>query len=102
MAEQNIKKAKEYATSDEVMKEYVDDSNDIITDNGFGESYDHEWALKDQGRREGKAEGIVEGKAEGQKEAKRKIAQAMLKDNIDINTISKYAGLNEETIKNLE
>ena len=47
---------------------------------------------------EGKALGI----AEGIKQNKFEIAKNMLKENIDINTISKVTGLTIDDIKNIE
>lgn len=113
LAEQNISKAKEYAMSDEVMKDYLDESNDIITDNGFGESYDHEWALKDQGRREGieegikrgiekgKKDGIKEGIERGKKEGVIQVALSMKNAFVDIETISRCIELSMEEISKL-
>ena len=47
-------------------------------------------------------EGIEEGKIEGLKEGKIEIAKNMLKDNVDINIISKYSGLSIDEIKDLK
>jgi len=49
-------------------------------------------------RRIGKEEGREEGLKEGLKEGKIEIAKNMLKDNVDINVISKYSGLSVEEI----
>ena len=49
---------------------------------------------KKEGKAEGKAEGIMENKIE--------ITKNLLKENIDIETISKATGLTEEEIKNLK
>jgi len=57
-------------------------------------------------RRIGKEEGLKEGKEEGLKEGEKnksiEIAKNMLKDNVDINVISKYSGLSIYEIKNLK
>ena len=76
------------------MKDYVDESIEVSIDCNFGESYDKEWALKDEGWRDGK----LEGKRENQIE----IAKIMLKDNVGMETISKYTGLSIEEINKLE
>ena len=57
---------------------------------------------KEEGLKEGKKEGIEEGREEGLKEGEKKgkieMAKNMLKDNVDINIISKYSGLSIEEI----
>ena len=53
------------------------------------------------GRKEGRDEGIKVGREEGEKNKSIEIARNMLKDNVDINIISKYSGLSIEEIKNL-
>ena len=57
-------------------------------------------------KKEGKALGIEEGKAEGKtegiKESTTIIAKNLLKENIDIETISKVTGLTEEDIQRLQ
>ena len=52
-------------------------------------------------KKEGKAIGIEEGKAEGIKESTTLIAKNLLKENIDVETISKATGLTKEDIQNL-
>ena len=49
-----------------------------------------------------RAENIEKGKEEGLKEGKIEIAKNMLKDNVDINVISKYSGLSIEEIELLK
>ncbi len=80
------------------MEEYLNESEKVITDINFGESYDKELALKDLGRQEGEEIGILRGKEEKQLE----IAKNMLKENIDISVISRVAGLDIETIQKLK
>ena len=79
------------------MEEYLNESEKVITDVNFGESYDKELALKDLGRQEGEEIGILRGKEEKQLE----IAKNMLKENIDISVISRVTGLDIETIQKL-
>ena len=52
---------------------------------------------KNEGKDEGKQAGINEGK----QNEKIEIAKKMLNDNLDINLISKYSGLDIEEINNL-
>ena len=79
------------------MEEYLNESEKVITDINFGESYDKELALKELGRQEGEEIGILRGKEEKQLE----IAKNMLKENIDISVISRVTGLDIETIQKL-
>ena len=83
---------------EKVMNEYLKEAEEVSFEDGFGEAYDKEWALKD----EGKTEGRIEGRIEGKREEKIEIAKNMLKDNVDINLIKKYTNLTEEEITELE
>src|SRR6202042_2752229 len=64
---------------------------------------------KEKGKKEGRDEGIeigeargeARGRAEGREEEKLKIAQEMLKNNIDINLISQITNLTLDQIKEL-
>ena len=79
---------------EEVMQAYIKEAETVSFEGNFGEAYDKEWALKDEGKREG----IELGK----KTEKQEIAKNMLKDNVDINTIKKYTNLTEEELTALE
>ena len=72
------------------MKAYIKEAETVSFEGNFGEAYDKEWALKDEGKREG-----IEL-------SKKEIAKNMLKDNVDINTIKKYTNLTEEELTALE
>lgn len=72
------------------MNEYLKEAEEVSFEDWFGEAYDKEWALKD------------EGKTEGKREEKIKIAKNMLNDNVDINLIKKYTNLTEEEITALK
>ena len=109
-----------------IMDEYVKEAEEVSFEGGVGEAYDKEWALRDQGYRDGlsqgkvegfsqgKAEGFSQGKVEGREEGRAEgkteginernleIAKNMLKDNIPIESISKYTGLSIDEIKNLK
>ena len=71
---------------EKVMNEYLKEAEAVSFEDGFGEAYDKEWALKDEGKREEKIE----------------IAKNMLNDNVDINLIKKYTNLTEEEITALK
>ena len=83
---------------EEVMQAYIKEAETVSFEGNFGEAYDKEWALKDEGKREG----IELGKKEGIELSKKEIAKNMLKDNVDINTIKKYTNLTEEELTALE
>ena len=76
------------------MKDYVDESIEVSIDCNFGESYDKEWALKDEGWRD--------GKLEGEKNKQIEIAKTMLKEKIEIEMISKCVGLSIDEIEELQ
>ena len=90
---------------EELMEEYVKEAEEVSFEGGVGESYDKEWALKDQAYRDGKDEGRKEGKKEGLEEGSTtkaiEIAKSMLEKNMDIDLISELTGLNINEIKAL-
>ena len=98
---------------DTLMDEYVKEAEEVSFEGGVGEAYDKEWALRDQGYRDGLSQGKIEGRAQGLSQGlsqgisqginKRniEIARNMLKDNLAIDVISKYTGLSIEEIKSL-
>ncbi len=49
----------------------------------------------------GRESGLSDGREIGLEEEKKKIAKSMLKDNIDIEIISKYTDLTEKEIEEL-
>ena len=105
-----------------IMDEYVKEAEEVSFEGGVGEAYDKEWALRDQGyrdglsqgkadgfsqgkaegREEGKAEGKAEGISEGKNERNIEIARNMLKDNISVESISKYTDLSINEINSLK
>ena len=109
-----------------IMDEYVKEAEEVSFEGGVGEAYDKEWALRDQGYRdglsqgkaEGKAEGFSQGKVEGKAEgisegisqgisqgkieSKKEIAKNLLKNKIDISIIASSTGLTEEEINSLK
>ena len=71
---------------EKVMNEYLKEAEEVSFEDWFGEAYDKEWALKDEGKREEKIE----------------IVKNMLKENFEISMISKITNLTEEEITALE
>ena len=55
----------------------------------------------DEGIKQGLKQGEIKGLKQGLKQGKEEMARNMLKDNVDINTISKYSGLTIKEIKSL-
>ena len=99
MVESSIEKATKIAKGFDLMEEYLNESEKVITDINFGESYDKELALKDLGRQEGEEIGILRGKEEKQLE----IAKNLLSlGTVSIEDISKTTGLDIDTLKNLK
>ncbi len=79
---------------DIVMREYVDEAKTVSIEGGVGESYDKEWALKDQGYREGMSEGMSTKSLE--------IAKKLLEKNIDISIIVDSTGLSADEVNSLK
>ena len=75
---------------EEAMQAYIKEAETVSFEGNFGEAYDKEWALKDEGKREG----IELGKKE--------IAKNMLKKNIDKSLILELTNLTEEELTALE
>ena len=105
MAEQSIEKARELGGDDEFMNEYINESIDVSRFAHLGEAYDKEWALKDEAFRDGVNEGInkgiSKGTSQGIEQNKMDIAKKMLKENTDINFISRITDLSIEQIEKL-
>ena len=80
------------------MEEYVKEAEKVSFEGGVGESYDKEWALKDQAYRDGKDEGREEGSTTKAIE----IAKSMLEDNISVEQISKYTNLSIDEVNSLK
>ena len=75
------------------MKDYIDDAKVASRDEDLLESYDKEWALKDQALRDGFAEGMEKKEKE--------IVITMHNDKVDIKTIAKYTKLSEPEINKI-
>ena len=85
-----------------IMDEYVKEAEEVSFEGGVGEAYDKEWALRDQGYRDGLLQGKAEGISEGKNERNIEIAKNMLNEGIDINIIIKCTGLTNEDINALK
>ena len=72
-----------------IMDEYVKEAEEVSFEGGVGEAYDKEWALRDQGYRDGIKERNIE------------IAKNLLKNKINISIIASSTGLTEEEINSL-
>ena len=85
-----------------IMDEYVKEAEEVSFEGGVGEAYDKEWALRDQGYRDGLSQGKAEGFSQGKIENKKEIAKNLLKNKVDISIIASSTGLTEEEINSLK
>ena len=85
-----------------IMDEYVKEAEEVSFEGGVGEAYDKEWALRDQGYRDGLSQGKEEGISQGKIESKKEIAKNLLKNRVDISIIASSTGLTEEEINSLK
>ena len=85
-----------------IMDEYVKEAEEVSFEGGVGEAYDKEWALRDQGYRDGLSQGKAEGISEGKSERNIEIAKNLLKNKVDISIIASSTGLSEEEINSLK
>ena len=103
---EDIAKSMKFGGDIKVMKEYVNEAEKISNDEEIKEVYDREKEYKIAGHEEGLEQGIALGREEGlslgHTEEKYVIAKNMLKDNIDIETISKYTNLTPDEISSLK
>lgn len=60
------------------------------------------YIARETGLAEGRAKGRSEGRAEGQKLELKRIVLEMLKNNLDMESITKYTGLTKEQVKNMK
>ena len=108
LVEMDIEKLKSLG-GEELMEEYVKEAEEVSFEGGVGESYDKEWALKDQAYRDGEEAGEKKGKEEGRKEGLEEgsttkaieIARNLLKNKIDISIIAQSTGLSIDEINSL-
>lgn len=98
LIEQNLEDSKELGKGAHIMEEYIQEAIEVGEDFSFGESYDKEWAMREQEHRDGFEEGIQQGIQQKQVE----IVKNMLKKNLPIDTIMEITGLSEEEIRTYE
>lgn len=84
LVEPNIERLTQIG-DEEIMNEYINEAEKVSFEENIGESYDLEWALKDEGKNERNIE----------------IARNMFNLNIDIELISKSIGLSIEELQKL-
>ena len=107
-----IVELRENFKGDEDYMSGIDKVEDLISDPNFAGAYDVEERRQeeledfyDTGYRKGKEAGIAHGMEVGMevatKKSKVEIAKSMLKDNVEIETISKYTGLSIKEIEKL-
>lgn len=106
LVEENLKELEKFKEEDIVMDEYIKEAEDVSFESNIGESYDKEWALKDQALRdgylEGKEQGIEEGIEEGKKENQKEIVLKLLHRKMNINEISDIVGLSIDELKKIQ
>ena len=81
------------------MIEYVNEAGEVTMGTNFGEAYDKEWALLDQGRRDGLEEGLEKGLEKGREEGEKNIIINMYKSELSKEEISKMTGIEIEKIE---
>ena len=101
LVEQNIEDAVKLGKGDPLMEEYIKESIETSYEEDLREAYDKEWAIKDQGIREGKEIGKEIGRKEGIIAEKKQIVKNMLKKNFDMETIIEITGLSEQEIQDI-
>ena len=97
----NVEDSLKMVEGEPIMKEYVEEAVEASEDDELLESYDKEWAMKDLGKREGLELGRSEGIELGRTSATNKIAKAMIKEKIPMETIMNVTNLSKEEIENL-
>ncbi|MDO5003103.1 MAG: hypothetical protein Q4E39_02610, partial [bacterium] len=74
---------------------------EVSFEGGVGESYDKEWALKDQAYRDGEEAGEKKGREEGSTTKAIEIARNLLKNKVDISIIVQSTGLSIDEVNSL-
>ena len=101
LVEQNISKLEKLG-EDNIINEYIKEAEEVCFDTGFGESYDKEWALREQEYNYGLDDGIKKGVEKGSLDKSIEIAKSMLEKNMDIELISELTNLSKEKIEELK
>ena len=92
--EENKQKALEYVGDDIIMKDLEERISDWTLSDDLRESYDKEWALKDEAKREGVIQGIEQGKSE--------IIKKLLTSGMTVEEISKITDIPVEEIQQIK
>jgi len=93
LVEPDVELSKELAEGDNLMEEYLDEAKEVSDWGNIGESYDKEWALRDQG--------VTDGIIKGKEENKIEMVKAMLSQGINIELVSKCSGLSIEEVEKI-
>ena len=100
--EENKQKALEYVGDDIIMKDLEERISDWTLSDDLRESYDKEWALKDQAKREGVIQGIEQGIEQGMKQGKSEIINKLLDSGMTVEEISKITDMPIEEIQHIK
>ncbi len=90
LVEPNIISSKELGGDLKIMKDYIKEVNEVLDDEYFGEIYDKELALKEESYNDGAKDNTIN------------MAKEMIKEKIDIGTISKITKLSIEEVEKLK
>ena len=100
--EENKQKALEYVGDDIIMKDLEERISDWTLSDDLRESYDKEWALKDQAKREGVIQGIEQGIEQGMKQGKSEIINKLLASGMTVEEIFKITDMPIEEIQHIK
>ena len=101
LVEQDKDFSKEIGKDMDIVIDYVDEAGNVTKGTNFGEAYDKEWALKDQGKREGIKIGKREGIQIGKREGIREIAWNLYQNGVDTHLILKSTNLSKEELDDI-
>jgi predicted transposase/invertase (TIGR01784 family) len=90
LTEKGINEAKEIGGNIEIMDEYIDEAVEVSYESGFGEAYDKEEAIYDDGIKKGMEQEKIE------------IAKSLLEHNVSIDIIMESTGLTKEEINKIK
>lgn len=96
--EENKQKALEYVGDDIIMKDLEERISDWTLSDDLRESYDKEWALKDEAKREG----VIQGIEQGMKQGKSDIIKKLLESGMKVEEISKITDIPVEEIQHIK
>lgn len=114
LTEPNIEKSLNLGRGYQVMEEYIKEAENVSYDESLGEAYDKEWALKDQGIREGYNSGFEDGISKGYEngvsdgfetgriENQKQTVKRMLAKGMNIQSIIEITELTKEQIEDIQ